>query len=126
MNSDKKILQFPKSIRQIFKEIDDDRIIKGKYSMDKGKFAEFCNALQNVSKFGELKGKIIKIICDDPRIAYQSHCLLVHFETSEFEDEEVAIFSDIVHNFNSMDILTEENGDITVLLLMENMYIPDD
>ena len=116
------IIQFPKRIEEIFLSLDKDRIIQGKANVNESKFNAFCSSLRAINEYGEYNNFPVKIMADDPRIHYTSHSLVVYFETNEFEDEEIEMFSRIISGFDTLTFLQSETGDITVLLIMEDIY----
>lgn len=120
--SDNKIIKFPPSIREIFREIDEDRKIKGNVTINRDRFAAYCKSLESVNYYGELVHRKIIINADDPREPYDSHTLLVKFGTSEFEGSEIGVLVDIISVFDNIEFFADDNNDIFVICVMDGIY----
>ena len=113
------IIKFPPTWGKIFRSIDEERKLTGKATKNDCKFSAYCNTLENIAKLRESTNKII---ADDPREPYNSHVIMIDFVTNCFEDDQVEIFSDIIKPFDSVDFITDNNGNLSILLLMEGIY----
>jgi len=102
--------------------MDEDRKIKGKVTVDEDKFSRFCKALESINEYGKARGRPVRAIIDDPREHFETHVIVIDFETSEFSGKEVDQLSQILKPFDFADFSCDEKGNLSVLLHMEDMY----
>ena len=114
--------KFPPTIGDIFRELDEDRKIKGNVTINNRKFSRFCEALENINNYGKSRGKEVRAIIDDPREPFETHVIMIDFETSEFNGKEVYQLSEILKPFDFADFSCDEEGNLSILLHMEGIY----
>ena len=63
-----------------------------------------------------------RISYDSPEIPYSYHALTLSFNSDEFDEREIEIFSNIIKNFTAMELIGSANCEPTVLLIMDGIY----
>lgn len=117
-----KMFEFPPTMGEIFRDLDESRKIKGKATVDQSKFSRYVDALKSINEYGTARGKPVKAIIDDPREPFYTHVVMLDFETSEFEGNEIAQLVKIISPFDFADFACDSEGNLSILLHIEDMY----
>lgn len=98
---------------------DEDRtIIHPK--MDISKFNAYAVAVRKAKEF--FTPEIGTVYYDPPENKYSYHALTIKLKRDEFEGNEVNIVADIINPFDSLMFVGSESGDITIQLIMNDIY----
>ena len=87
------------------------------------KMGSYCQAISNLNDF--LKDGRGKANFDDPNHCYSHHTVTIELYNDEFEASEIKQFTEILNMFDGMMIVGNSNGNVSFVLLMENIYIEE-
>ncbi len=85
------------------------------------KMEDYCQAISNLRDF--LKDGRGKANFDNPNHCYDHHTVTVHLYNDEFNASEIKQFTDILNLFDGMMTVGDSDGNVSFVLLMENIYV---
>ena len=118
--------QFPITASDFFQEVEDEYLLKGKVIRNDEKYSAYCSALKYLVEYEKSSDDIMSIHADDPRKPYTCHSMSIDFGTNCFEDNKLNLFTKIIRNFESMDIITNEDGNVTTIVMLWDIYKAND
>ena len=84
------------------------------------KMGDYCQAISNLKDF--LKDGRGKATFDDPSHCYGHHTCTIHLYNDEFDASEIKQFTDILNLFDGMMTVGDSKGNVSFVLIMENIY----
>ena len=109
----------PEILSKTLEEADTQREIKNpKRNFDK--MGLYCQAISTLKDF--LQNGRGKAVFDDPNHCYGHHTIIIELYNDEFDAREIKIFTGILNMFDGMMTIGSSNGNVTFVLLMENIY----
>lgn len=123
MNNGNKIEQILKNssvLEKIVRKTDEQRAVKNPQRNDE-KFFAYCDAVALLKEFLP-KNNRGKARFDNPFDPFDYHTIAIMFDNDEFDKMEIKEFIGIIELFDSMMFSGSSNGNITLYLMMENIY----
>ena len=109
----------PEIISYTLDKADKEREIKNPKRNIK-KMGSYCQAISSLNSF--LKNGRGSATFDDPHHCYSYHMCTVHIDNDEFDASEIKQFTDILNLFDGMMTVGDSNGNVSFVLMMENIY----
>ena len=110
----------PETFSKTLEKADTQREIKNP-KLNINKMDSYCKAISSLKNF--LKNGRGKANYDDPSRYYGHHTVTVHLYNDEFDSSEIKQFTDILNLFDGMMTIGDSNGNVSFVLLMENIYV---
>ena len=85
------------------------------------KMGSYCQAISSLNDF--LKNGRGKANFDDPNQCYSHHTCTVTLYNDEFDAIEIKQFTEILNLFDGMMTIGDSNGNVSFVLLMEDIYV---
>lgn len=110
----------PEIFSKTLEKADAQREVKNP-KLDIDKMDSYCQAISKLNDF--LKDGRGKANFDDPNHSYDHHTVTIHLYNDEFDASEIKQFTEILNLFDGMMTIGDSNGNVSFVLLMENIYV---
>lgn len=106
-------------IKQVLEKDDEERTVKNPKATEKVKI--YAGAIREIQNFLSTGKGSVKV--DPPYETWNYHVVMINLDDEFFVNDELNVFAEIIRKFDSMCISGSENGDISIHLIMENLYV---